>query len=81
MDIEEKLERIFQELMSGETVPARERTKLTCLRWDSLMQLNLVTAIEQEFGITLADDEVVDLNSFAMAVQLVQDKVAHGPRV
>lgn len=80
------LEQLFNELMVGETVPVRERTKLLCLTWDSLMQLRLIAAIEQEFQITMSDEEAVDLNSFAAALALVQEKLlakerAHGQRV
>jgi len=68
------LERMFDELMIGETVPVRERTKLMCLTWDSLMQLRLISAIEQEFQVTISDEEAVDLNSFTAALALVQEK-------
>ena len=74
-DVNERLERIFSELMVGETVPVRTRTKIQCLTWDSLMQLNLISAIEQEFQITLSDEETIDLNSFPAALAMVQDKV------
>ena len=75
-DMHERLERIFSELMVGETVPVRARTKLQCLTWDSLMQLNLVSAIEQEFRIAFTDEEAIDLNSYAAASALVQDKLS-----
>jgi len=70
-----RLERIFSELMVGEPVPVRERTKLACLTWDSLMQLNLVSAIEQEFQVTLSDEEAIDLNSFGAALAMVREKL------
>ncbi|MDP3722278.1 MAG: acyl carrier protein [Candidatus Omnitrophota bacterium] len=74
-EVAERLERIFEELMVGETVPVRERTRLSCLTWDSLMQLTLVSAIEQEFQISISDEEAIDLNSFAVALQLIQEKL------
>lgn len=40
------------------------------------MQLNLVLAIEQEFGVTLTDDEAVELNSFQVALETVTDKLS-----
>lgn len=74
--LETQLERIFTDLMIGEQTPVRERTRLNCLRWDSLMQLNLITAIEQEFQITCADEDVIEMNSFRMAAQLVRERLA-----
>lgn len=75
------LEQIFQDVMIAETLPVRQRTRLTCLRWDSLMHLTLVSAIEQEFGVTLSDEDVLDLNSFESALQIVQEKLVDGYRV
>lgn len=77
-NLDERLERLFQELMPRETVLPRERTRLNCVGWDSLLQLNLLVAIEQEFGIRISDDEAIDLNSYAMARHLVSAKAA-GP--
>ena len=74
-DVVTKLEQIFNEFMIGETVPVQERTRLQCLTWDSLMQLNLISAIEQEFQITISDEEAIDLNSFAVALQLIREKL------
>ena len=46
--------------------------------WDSIAHMSLVAAIEDEFGLMLDTDEVLDLSSFGMAVALL-DK--HGVRV
>ena len=70
-----KLETIFQDLMTEETVPARKRTKLNCAHWDSLMQLGLISAIEQEFGVSISDEDAIDLNSFDSALQIVSEKL------
>ncbi len=75
VELAARLERIFLELMVGEAVPVRERTKLACLTWDSLMQLNLISAIEQEFHMTLSDEEAIDLNSFAAALATIREKL------
>lgn len=77
---EGKLESIFSDLMTGETVPVRERTKLNCAHWDSLMQLNLISAIEQEFGVTISDEDAVDMNSFESALGILNEKLAAAGR-
>lgn len=76
--IQDRLVGIFSDLMIRETVPVERRTKLNCIGWDSLMQLNLVLAIEQEFGVTLTDDEAVELNSFQAALEMIREKRAQG---
>jgi acyl carrier protein len=47
-------------------------------QWDSLGHMTLVAAIEDEYGIAIDTDDVIDLNSFAKAVTLL-DK--HGVTV
>lgn len=39
--------------------------------WDSLSHLQLVAAIESEFGIMLETDDVIDMSSFAKALAIV----------
>jgi acyl carrier protein len=41
-------------------------------QWDSVAHLQLVIAIEDEFGIQLDPADVVDLNSYATAVTILQ---------
>ena len=41
-------------------------------KWDSLMHINLVAAIEEEFGVQISPEEQFDM----MSVELVEDIVA-----
>jgi acyl carrier protein len=74
-DVADRLETIFGDLILDERVPVRQRTRLNCAKWDSLVQLNLILALEQEFHVVVSDDEIMELNSFEVALQLVQDKL------
>lgn len=73
-DMANRLEEIFSDLMPEESVPVRQRTKINCATWDSLFQLHVILAIEQEFQITISDDEAGDLNSFDSALQILEDR-------
>lgn len=75
-EIADKLETVMASLAAGDRVPVRKRTRLNSASWDSLFHLTLVLAIEQEFGITLTDVEVVELNSFESALQILEDKLS-----
>jgi acyl carrier protein len=75
-DRDQKLENLFRDVMPSETLEPRKRTRTKCLNWDSLTQFKLVLAIEQEFGVTLSDEEAIDLNSFDTAMQILNDKAA-----
>ncbi|HVU73308.1 MAG TPA: acyl carrier protein [Mycobacteriales bacterium] len=48
----------------------------TVAGWDSLQQLTVVLAIEEEFGIALTDDEVTTMVTFPLIVAVVSDHLA-----
>lgn len=77
-DSAERLEKIFEDLMPEETLAVRKRTRVNMLAWDSLFQLNLILAIEQEFGFTISDDEAVDIQSFESALSVIDEHGAAG---
>ena len=78
-DVLPRLERIFIELMTREQMPPQDRTRLSCASWDSLMQLNVILAIEQEFQVTFSDADAIDLTSFHAARQLIESKLNTQP--
>lgn len=41
--------------------------------WDSLKQMNLVLALEQEFGIRFTDEKIVEMLSVKLIVQAVSE--------
>lgn len=43
--------------------------------WDSLAQMNLVIALEEEFGITIPDDEVGTMLSLPLIMSLLNELV------
>ena len=48
--------------------------------WDSLSHLNLVMALEQEFGITLAEEQIVELLSCEIIVETVRECLLRSSR-
>jgi acyl carrier protein len=74
--LEQRLVVVFEDILWGETVPVQERTRLNCSGWDSLAQMNLILSVEQEFQVSLADDEVVDLTSFETTLAILAAKLA-----
>jgi acyl carrier protein len=68
----EKLELIFEAILPSE-INVRKRTRLNCSAWDSLQQLNLILAIEQEFDVALNDVDVQELESFDIAVAILSE--------
>ena len=70
-----RLERIFQEIFWTDPGPVSGKTRENTASWDSLAHLNLVLSIEQEFGIALADDEVIAMTAFGAALEIVRTRL------
>lgn len=41
--------------------------------WDSLRHMNLVLALEEEFGVSLPDEEAANATSYPLLVLVLQD--------
>jgi acyl carrier protein len=41
--------------------------------WDSLKHMNLVLALEEEFGVTIPDEEAANITSYPLIVLVLQD--------
>jgi len=74
-DTAARLERIFEEIFWTDPGPVSGKTRENTAAWDSLAHLNLVLSIEQEFGIALADDEVVEMTAFGTSLEIVRTKL------
>ena len=42
--------------------------------WDSLKHMNLITALEEEFGVIFDDQEIVDSMNYALIVNILDFK-------
>ena len=46
--------------------------------WDSLRQLNLVLALEEEFGISIPDEEVGNMVNYKIIFHVISDVLKNG---
>lgn len=44
--------------------------------WDSIKHMNLILAVEEEFGVSVPDEEAADLTSYPLLRLVVRDLVA-----
>lgn len=72
-DIEQRLKTIFSVILERpiEEVGATLSPQ-TCEKWDSLNQIHLVNAIEEDFGFQMDFEQQVRLQSFAQALEIVK---------
>ncbi len=73
----EQLQPIFKDVFDDAGLSiGRESNAETVDGWDSLAHINLVSAVEQEFGIRFALGELETLKNVGEMVDLIQAKLA-----
>ncbi|MCL1942767.1 MAG: acyl carrier protein [Candidatus Azobacteroides sp.] len=76
MDIEQKLKNVFSGTFDVPQDRITARTRQHELpEWDSLGQLRLMMAIEQEFGISFLMNEIAELDSFDAIIKNIRMKL------
>ena len=75
--ITEKVTQIFYQLFSARTGSITlESSPDTVDGWDSLQHLNLILALEEEFGISLTEDQMVEMLSVGLIVEILAESLA-----
>lgn len=73
----------FDQLLSGAFMVGLDlpaETDVTTLvygqhrHWDSLGHMSLVIALEQTFGVSLGDDDVLEIDSYASAAAVLRSR-------
>lgn len=73
----ERLQKVFRLVFLNETLQIAASTSAKDIKmWDSLTHLELIAAVEQEFGIQFSFNEVMQFNNVGDMVQLIEKKLA-----
>ncbi len=73
MDNIEKLKKIFAEVFSvDENLVNDNFCNKSVDNWDSIHQLSLTTAVEDEFDIMLDAEDIIEFTSFAAAKKVLE---------
>ena len=76
-DLYSRLTPIFQDIFDDDDlVPEPSLSADQVYGWDSLAHINLVVAIEQEFGIRFASNEIEGLANVGEFVDVLATKIA-----
>jgi len=76
MDIDLQVKTIFSNLFSIE--PSQIHSKLSPAdvdKWDSLQHLNLVVAIEEEFGISIDAEQITEMLTYELIISLIKENL------
>jgi len=52
-------------------------TQKNCVKWDSLMHINIIIALEDAFDMSFEPDEIARMTSIANMQQIIQNKKNH----
>jgi len=66
----ERFDKIIMDVFEVESVD-ETMTRENTGKWDSLLHLTLVTAIEDEFDIMLDTEDILSLDSYASGLEIV----------
>ena len=76
MNILEQLQSVFRDVFDDETIILTEETTSRDIEdWDSLSQINIIVACEEEFGVKFKIDDVVKLDSVGTIVNMIEEKM------
>lgn len=80
MNAFERLRSIFRDVFLDDTIQlTRDMTAKDIEAWDSLSHINLLVAIEQEFGFRFEMREVKNLKNVGEMIDLIQKKTPSIP--
>lgn len=75
MLIEERLTKVFRKVFQNDSIRlSQEMTPDTVTGWDSLTYIDLIVAVEKEFGIRFTTREVSSLRTVGDLLGLVERK-------
>lgn len=75
MTSKERLQEIFRDVFDDEELEITENTSAKDIEdWDSLAQINLIIAIEKEFGIKFNLEEISKLKTIGEILEMIKYK-------
>ena len=74
-EVFERLNKVFQDVFDDEDITVNETTTSADIEdWDSLEHINLVAAVEQEFGFKFTMGQVVTMKNVGEMVDIILQK-------
>lgn len=75
-EIFEKLNEVFRDVFDDEDITVTEATTADDIEdWDSLEHINLLAAVEQEFGMKFNMGQVVSMKNVGEMAEIIMSKI------
>jgi acyl carrier protein len=79
MALQDRLRTVFVDTLElGDDVDVDNLKYRDIPQWDSLGHMTLVAAIEDEFGVQLDTEQVIDMSSFKVALDMLRGMGVEG---
>ena len=75
-EVFEKLNEVFQDVFDDDTITVTDTTTADDIEeWDSLEHINLLAAVEQEFGMKFNMGQVVSMKNVGEMVDIIMQQI------
>jgi len=74
-EIEQRVKEVIKRVLQVNEENIKRETTIAELGGDSLAVLGILSALEQEFDITIPDDNARQIESFASAVKVIRGRL------
>ncbi len=76
-EVYDKLNEVFRDVFEDEDITVNDNTTADDIDdWDSLEHINLINAIEQEFGIKFNMGQIVSMKNVGEMVNIIESKLS-----
>jgi acyl carrier protein len=73
--MENRVKKVIAEILDIEISSINDNTSPETIEsWDSLKQMNIIVALEEEFDIEFSDEDIVEMLNFRLIIQLLELK-------
>ena len=78
-EVFERLNAVFRDVFDDEDITVNDQTTANDIEeWDSLEHINLMAAVESEFGIKFSMGQVVTMKNVGEMADIIMQKVKKG---
>ena len=75
-EVFERLNNVFRDVFDDDTIVVKEETTSKDIEdWDSLEHINLIVAVEQEFGMKFNMNEVTTMKNVGEMVDIIMSRI------
>lgn len=73
--IEERIKQVMSDVFELEPSQINDESSPDTIEsWDSLRGMNLITSLEEEFGIQFSDEEMLELLNYRLILEVIKNK-------